>query len=366
MRIRALRTTARIAAFAFGSIFSATLVLAQDEPIVELQEESIAPSILTPDMIFAKERAVLRELTSGEYPFRRGFFEDDIIVKAKSVRLKSGKRINLIWGRPKQAKVAPAVFVIDVESAALKSLPTRGFFNRSKRKEQRDRETRYLVSSPFGSNLLGQGFVVAYAVGKDLETLRSAGPEDWISMFDHIRDLKEVDENSYFLFSTREYANLSTYLAGKYSFSGFILEEPSYMLFSRHTHDEIIRDAQYLTSEQIWRRTDPTREDFYRRIFSSIYSPIMLIRSQDSPAFDFNEKTLIDTLRSSNTYFETITLNQTARTIQSMNPSGVMHTEPRVRYNPRAVSTWLEGMISYMKHNSDTLPIELQKRALIR
>lgn len=365
MTTRALRNSARIVAFAFGSLFAVNLIVGQDsEEITPL--ENTGPSILTPDMIFAKERAMLRELTSGEYPFRRGFFEDDITVKAKSMRLKSGKRINLIWGRPKKAKLAPAVFVIDVESSSLTSLPSRSLFNRSKRKQQRDRETRYLVSSPFGSNLLGQGFVVAYAIGKDLDTLRSARPEDWVTMFDHIRDLKEVDENSYFLFSTKEYANLSTYMAGKYSFSGFILEEPSYMLFSRQTHENIINESEFLTSEQIWRRTDPTRQDFYRRIFSNIYSPIMLIRYEDSPAFDFNEKTLIDTLETSNTFYETITLNRTARMIQSLNPSGVMHTEPRVRYNPRAVSTWLEGMINYMKLNSDTTPVELAKRTIVR
>ena len=325
------------------------------------------PSILAPDMIFAKERAILRELTTGDYPFQRGLFQDDIIVKSKSIRLQSGKRVNLILGRPKKAKLAPAVFVIDVESASMTTAPLRGFFNRSKRKERRERETRYLVNSPFGSNLLGQGFIVAYAIGSDLETLRSARVSDWVNMFDQIRDTKEVDENSYFLMSTKEYANLSTYLAGNYSFSGFILEEPHYMLFSRQSHLDIIQQSGELTTEEIWRRTDPSRRNMYEKIFSNIYSPIMLIRAEDSPAFQFSEKTLIDTLRTSNTYFEPITLKRSARNIQSMNTlQGVMDIEPRIRYNAHSISTWLERMINYMKTNSDTMPIELQKRAIIR
>ena len=330
-------------------------------------DEKPEPSILTPDMIFAKERAILRQLTTGDYPFQRGLFENDILVKSKSVRLESGKRVNLIWGRPKKAKLAPAVFVIDVESASMTTAPLRGFFNRSKRKERRERETRYLVNSPFGSNLLGQGFIVAYAIGKDLETLRSARVADWVNMFDQIRDTKEVDENSFFLMSTKEYANLSTYLAGNYSFSGFILEEPHYMLFSRQTHLDIIHQSDELTSDEIWRRTDPSRRDMYQKIFGNIYSPIMIIRAEDSPAFHFSEKTLIDTLRTSNTYFETITLEHSARNLQSLNTlQGVMDTEPRVRYNAHSVSAWLEGMINYLKTNSDTMPIELQKRAIIR
>ena len=330
-------------------------------------DEKPEPSILTPDMIFAKERAILRQLTTGDYPFQRGLFENDILVKSKSVRLESGKRVNLIWGRPKKAKLAPAVFVIDVESASLTTAPLRGFFNRSKRKERRERETRYLVNSPFGSNLLGQGFIVAYAIGKDLETLRSARISDWVNMFDQIRDSKEVDENSFFLMSTKEYANLSTYLAGNYSFSGFILEEPHYMLFSRQTHKDIIAQSDELTTDEIWRRTDPSRRSMYQKVFSNIYSPIILIRAEDSPAFHFSEKTLIDTLRTSNTYFETITLERSARNLQSLNTlQGVMDIEPRVRYNAHSISTWLEGMINYLKTNSDTIPIELQKRAIIR
>jgi hypothetical protein len=45
---------------------------------------------------------------------------------------------------------------------------------------------------------------------------------------------------------------------------------------------------------------------------------------------------------------------------------GVMDIEPRIRYNAHSISTWLERMINYMKTNSDTMPIELQKRAIIR
>ncbi len=337
----------------------------QEEP-AEPPEE-VAPSILNPEDIFSEERKMLRKLTTGEYPFRRGIFKDDIQIKSKQVRLESQKKISLVWGRPKKAKLAPAVFIIDVESAALSNQPSRRFFGRAKsRRAQRENEARYLLTSPFGSNLLGHGFVVAYAVAKDLDTLRSARTTDWIDMFDEIRDLKEVDESSFFLMSTKEYANLSVYLASTYSFSGFILEEPHYMLFTRQTHQDVIEESKWLTSDQIWRRTDPSRRDFYHKIFSNIYSPIMIIRSEDSPAYDFNEKTLIDSLKASNTYFETITLNQVPRRLMPLGDSdGVMNTEPRVSYNPTSVSTWLEGMINYLKINSDTMPTELQKRAII-
>jgi hypothetical protein len=364
MRRSELKTLRTVLLFV-GATISCLSINAQEEATEP--EESITPSILNPEDIFSEERKMLRRLTSGDYPFRRGIFKDDIQIKSKQVRLDSGKKISLVWGRPKKAKIAPAVFIIDVESASLSNQPSRSFFGRSKsRRAQKESEARYLLTSPFGSNLLGQGFAVAYAVAKDLESLRSARASDWIEMFDEIRDLKEVDESSFFLMSTKEYANLSIYLASTYSFSGFILEEPHYMLFTRQTHKDVIEESKWLTSEQIWNRTDPSRREFYHKIFSSIYSPIMIIRAEDSPAYEFNEKTLIDSLRTSNTYFETITLNQVPRRLMPLGDAdGVLNTEPRVSYNPNSVSTWLEGMINYLKVNSDTMPTELQKRAII-
>ena len=331
----------------------------------EYEEQGLKPMILDPSDIFSDERRVLRRLTTGEYPFRRGLFKDDVVIKSRQVKLESGKKVSLVWGRPKNAKVAPAVFIIDVESAALSNAPAPLFSNR-RNQRRKELEAKYLLTSPFGSNLLGHGFVVAYAVGKDLSTLRSARKEDWVDMFDKIRDLKEVEDSSFFLMSTKEYANLSVYLASTYSFSGFILEEPHYMLFSRDTHRDIIDESYRYTSEQIWNRTDPSRKDLYHRIFGNIFSPIMIIRSENSRTNDFTEKTLISTLIETNTHFDTITLPQVPRRLVSISESnGVMDTEPRVTYNAPSVSTWLEGMITYLKVKSDTMPVELEKRRFV-
>ncbi len=331
----------------------------------EYEEQGLKPMILDPSDIFSDERRVLRRLTTGEYPFRRGLFKDDVVIKSRQVKLESGKKVSLVWGRPKNAKVAPAVFIIDVESAALSNTPAPLFSNR-RNQRRKELEAKYLLTSPFGSNLLGHGFVVAYAVGKDLSTLRSARKEDWVDMFDKIRDLKGVEDSSFFLMSTKEYANLSVYLASTYSFSGFILEEPHYMLFSRDTHRDIIDESYRYTSEQIWNRTDPSRKDLYHRIFGNIFSPIMIIRSENSRTNDFTEKTLIGTLIETNTHFDTITLPQVPRRLVSISESnGVMDTEPRVTYNASSVSTWLEGMITYLKVKSDTMPVELEKRRFV-
>jgi len=333
--------------------------------VADYEEKGLKPMILDPSEIFPDERKILRRLTTGDYPFRRGLFKDDVVIKSRQVRLGSGKKVSLVWGRPKKAQFAPAVFIIDVESASLSNAPSKLFFNRQNQR-RKELEAKYLLDSPFGSNLLGHGFVVAYAVGKDLSTLRSARKEDWINMFDKIRELKEVEDSSFFLMSTKEYANLSVYLASVYSFSGFILEEPHYMLFSRQTHREIIDESYRFTSEQIWNRTDPSRRDLYHKIFSNIYSPIMIVRAENSPTHDFNEKTLISALRDTNTNFETITLPQVPRNIVSITEAnGVLDTEPRVTYNAPSVSTWLEGMINYLKVNSDTMPVELEKRRLV-
>ncbi len=314
-----------------------------------------------------ERRAAIEEMLNKPYPIRKRLNRNEIIVRHKTMTFESGQKATLIYGRHKKAKLAPAVFVIDVEAASLSSAPKRTIWGQSKRKENLEKKARYLWTSPFGSNLLAHGFLVAYLVTDDLATLRKAKIIDWLDTFDTVRDLKPVEPNSLFLLSTKEYANLSLYLAARYAFAGFVLEEPQYMLFSRRTYEHIIERSHRLSEEEIWRRTDPTREEKYRSVLSDISSPILLIRSEDNSAFEFNEKTLIPKLLESNTYFETLTLERQPRWITTFGGErGVMNITPEVRYDVMSISEWLEGMITYFKMNSsvDTVSVsESRNRA---
>ena len=73
----------------------------------EYEEQGLKPMILDPSDIFSDERKVPRRLTTGEYPFRRGLFIDDVVIKSRQVKLESGKKVSLVWGRPKNVKIAP-------------------------------------------------------------------------------------------------------------------------------------------------------------------------------------------------------------------------------------------------------------------
>ncbi len=300
-----------------------------------------------------QRRAEIEELLNQPYPIRRRLNRNDIAVRHKNIRFESGQKATLIYGRLKKAKVAPAVFVIDVEAAALSSAPRRNLWGQSKRKENLEKKSSYLWNSPFGSNLLAHGFLVAYLVTDDLATLRKAKIVDWLDTFDLVRELNSVDQESLFLLSTKEYANLSLYLAARYPFTGFVLEEPQYMLFSRKAYSDIVERSHRMSEAEIWRRTDPTREEKYRSILRDITSPILLIRAEETPAYTFNDKTLIPKLLESNAYFETILLDRQARWITTFGgETGVMNIIPEIKYDVRSLSTWLEEMIIYFKMNS--------------
>ncbi|MDQ8182058.1 hypothetical protein [Pelagicoccus sp. SDUM812005] len=302
-------------------------------------------------------------------PFRRRIMREDVTIRSKTLRLGSGKKVRLVYGIPKKAKNVPAVFVLDVETNALANASSIRSFAMTKKQQRDYLEASYLLRSPFGSNMLGNGFAVAYIVADDLETLRSARTPDWIGIFDRVRDLKAVDGNNVFLFSTREYANLSVYLTSRYNFSGFILEEPGYLLFSNKTHEDVIKKSERLSSEEIWRSTDPTREFVYEQVFSRINTPIMLIRNPDSNGYAFSEKTLISKLNQTRSYYETIEVRGIGRDLTVFGGSsetGVIDVTPKVSYYAPTVSKWVSEIIAYMRINSSVDPVALRDPSNMR
>ncbi len=298
----------------------------------------------------------------NDTPFQRRINREDITIRVKTLRLDSGKKVRLVYGVPKKAKNVPAVFVMDVEANAIATDPAFKRPGLSKQQQQDFLQAAYLVRSPFGSNMLGNGFAVAYVVADDLETIRSARTPDWIGIFDRVRALKTVDGNNIFLFSTREYANLSIYLTSKYNFSGFILEEPGYLLFSNKSHEDIIEKSDRLSPDEIWRRTDPTREYIYEKVLNRINTPIMLIRNPDSRGYTFSEKTLIPKLDQSRAYYETIEVRGLGRQLTVFggnSNTGVIDESPKVSYDPITVKAWVSEIITYMRMNSSVDPIAL-------
>lgn len=299
-------------------------------------------------------------------PFRRRILREDVTIRSKPLRLDSGGKIRLVYGAPKGAKNVPAVFVLDVETNRMANNTSIRLLGQSKARIREYQQASYLLRSPFGSNMLGNGFAVAYIVADDLETLRSARTADWIGIFNRVRDLRNVDPNNVFLFSTREYANLSVFLTSRYNFSGFILEEPSYLLFTSKTHRNVIGRSRSLSSEEIWQRTDPTREYIYERVLGRISTPIMLIRNPDSPAYDFTEKTLIPKLEQANAYFETVEIRGPGRNLKifgEIGESGVLDVTPEIGYYAPTVSKWVDEIIAYMRINSSVDPVALRDPA---
>lgn len=307
--------------------------------------------------------------TQAQAPFRRRIMRDDVTIRIKNLRLDSGGKVRLVYGIPKNAKNVPAVFVLDVESNTMANDDDIILPGATERQKRDLRQVSYLLKSPFGSNILGNGFAVAYLAADDLETLRSARTADWIGVFERVRGLKAVDPNNIFLFSTREYANLSVFLSSKYNFSGFILEEPAYMLFSKNTYENILGSSDKLSSEEIWRRTDPTREFRYEQVLSKISTPIMLIRNPDSQAYAFNQKTLIPKLEKANAHFETVEVRGTGRSLTIFGgnaQNGVIEVLPKVSYYPNTVTKWVDEIITYMRINSSVDPVALRDPSQFR
>lgn len=315
----------------------------------------------------ADELAQRDAISDRQYPFQRSLMREDIDIRIKKIRLDNGKRVSLVYGAPKKVRSLPAVFIMDVETSALayhSNFPMQGL---TKQRREELSQAGYLTRSPFGSNLLGNGFAIAYVVAEDLETLRSVRTADWTKIFDRVRGLSEVEDDSFFLFSTREYANSALYLAANYAFNGFILEEPTYLLFSKKTFESVVHRSDTLSSEEIWRRTDPNKQAVYLSTFSKITAPILLVRDRSSTAFAFNDKTLVPKLLEANAFVESVVLDGPTRQLETFGKAGgVMDVAPNISYDPRQLSLWLGEMIGYMNSNSRAEAIALRDPAALR
>ncbi|MEM9160464.1 MAG: hypothetical protein AAGB46_15565, partial [Verrucomicrobiota bacterium] len=130
-------------------------------------------------------------------------------------------------------------------------------------------------------------------------------------------------------------------------------------------YEDVINSSENLSPEQIWRQTDPSRADAYTRIFSRILSPILLVRSPNSPAYGFNQKTLLPKLLEANAYYEALELDIPARSLKTFgNSGGVMHVTPEVEYNVTSTTEWIREMVAYLKENTITQPQAIAARRL--
>jgi len=303
----------------------------------------------------------LSDRSAAKSPFQQKIRRSELSISIRNIRLKSGKQVTLVYAAPKKAQKVPAVFLLDVEAINLSNNSPAVAYG-SRYEQKRLQRTRYLLRSPFATNLLGNGFAVAYLVAEDVRDLRSARSGDWMGVFEKVRDMRQVDIDSFFLLSTREYANLSLFLASRYNFAGVVLETPPYMLFSRDTFEEVVKDSLTLSSREIWNRTDPSREFRYESILSKISSPILLIRNPQSKAYSFNQKTLIAKLDRVEAYYDTVEIPGAGRALKlfgGAKHSGLVDTTPEVVYDPQTISLWVDEIIDYMREYSAARPIAM-------
>ena len=320
-------------------------------------EEGIRYETPDRDLISPEEQARL----NATYPLKKRLRDSDVVIKTRPHRIASGHDVTLVYSHPSGGKASPAVFILDVETAALSEQPVNSYYKLTRRETRRQAHSRYALGSPIGSNLLASGIATAYVTADNLESVRAMRTPDWLSLFEKVRALRAVQDDSFFLFSTSEYANTALYLAGKYSFSGLILEEPEYMLFTPRSYEAIVKNAPRLSSYEIWERANPQLETTYLEYLSRIASPVLLLRNAKSHANAFSEKTLLDSLRHVQTNFEVVKLPSRARYLKHYRQTqGVVDEPPEVLYSRDNLAFCLDQIVGYVQRNSSVSPQPLE------
>lgn len=137
---------------------------------------------------------------------------------------------------------------------------------------------RYITNNPLGNLLLSHGVAIVIPVNDSLEKLDSISVKNWKAIVSNFTSAKQIDAQSLFLVSTKEYAEIAIKIGSAIPFSGIILEEPENGLFGltlpSNSEDTAIM-AGLLKN--------------YTEALVDYSSPTLFLRQKQNPVLSINE-----------------------------------------------------------------------------
>ena len=274
----------------------------------------------------AKGNSLVVQDEKSTFRLYRPVFEDAVYFFDEQIRTDRMGWITALCISPEEAKVSPAVVLLDGEFPFVRIPP-----NRPDELDLTEWEGRYLMRTPLAGYLLGAGYSVIIPEEKTLRRYRRIPSRDWANLLGKFKKLKWIDENSFFMVSTREFAELAFKLAGETEFTGVVVEEPSHMIFgnveeqSQPVSTGRRAPAPLLIAQAPPEGTPPQLEGFtpeiarrYVGYLDRIQSPILMIMAKNSIYADFNSQTLLRVLSAVESDFRVIMLDEPARSRRPM------------------------------------------------
>jgi hypothetical protein len=327
----------------------------------------------------AKDNSLVIRDRESNFELYRPVFIDAVFFSNEQYRTDRSGWISAICMSPWDVEKSPAILLFD-EEVRYVQVP----YDQPDDLSWDEWDGRYFMRTPLAGHLLGAGYSVIIPVQKTHQLYRKIPPKDWVNLIDKFKKQKSIDENSFFLVATSEFAELAFKLAGLTDFAGVAIEEPSHLIFGnmRNTSQKppekrAQSQPEYITppppkdtAPQL-RQFTPAVAQRYLGYFNRIKSPTLMIMAKDSAYAEFSSKTLLPALSKAGTDFRVIMLKEPARTLRS--ESDQKSTSSQIRwleesqfeesgqtvgftYDMEGMETWLARMLYFLGERTHTKP----------
>ena len=204
---------------------------------------------------------------------------------------------------------------------------------------------RYITHNPIGNQLMAHGVAVVIPILNTLENLNSIPIEDWQAVLDYILSIRDMDAESVFLVSTREYADTAFRLAGQLDLEGFLVEEPESGIFGA---------SLPATAQDAVAMTELIKK--YQSVTASIDCPILIMRQKQNPILGINESALLNPLMKSG---KELYLSITDRPLRTLEPvtavnegeTPVPNLPQQYAYDVEAMQKLVNRLLHFVQHN---------------
>lgn len=355
-----------------------------DTPIKSLEDvlgfEPSTGSASTRQGGAAKSNSLVIREKKSEFELYRPVFNEAVSFFSEQYRTARLGWIQAICLSPRDAEKSPAVLLLD-EEVRFVQVP----YDQPDDLTWEEWEGKYYMRTPLAGYLLGTGYSVIIPTLKTLQNYRRIHPKEWVNLINEFRSMESIDKNSFFLVSTREYAELAFKLAGETKFAGVTIEEPSHMIFrdvpkqpKQSPNEKRKGPPPFYIANHPPEGTPPKIEDVtpdvagrYVGYMKRIKSPTLMIMARDSNYAEFNSKILLMALTKAGTDFRVIMLDKPARIHRSESDRQSTLTQIRRKeetqfeesaqtagfsYDLRGMETWLARMLHFLGERSLTKP----------
>ncbi|MCB1121318.1 MAG: hypothetical protein KJT03_07200 [Verrucomicrobiae bacterium] len=270
-----------------------TLSNAEKDPEIEelIEKERMGFFLTEEEQLLVREYRMGGRVSGGNTLMRK-VYPPVLNWTESSLRLSSGKRYPFIICVPNANDLFPVALVLDPEIEDQLEAGNEEF-SQVVRRMNIEAELpydeafrgRYITNSFLGNQLISHAVSVIIPIRDTLTDANTLTAEDWKTVLDYFLKRSNLDRESLFVLTTKEYADAAIRIGTHYPLSGLMMEEPETGLFGTvlptNTEDSM-RMASLLET--------------YKQNLDHLTAPLLVLRNKTNTLLDVSDMLFLQPL----------------------------------------------------------------------